>query len=73
MLLRKPPGNMSEPDKERHPTFRRYTRRYRRKRKIVRDMWIVSGLLMLCVPLNVILALLLGTTFLAFMVLDETP
>jgi hypothetical protein len=73
MLLRKPPGNLSEPDKARHPTFRRYTRRYRKKQKIVRDMWIVSGLLMLCVPLNFILALVLGTTFLAFMVLDETP
>ena len=73
MLIRKPPSNLSELDKERHPTFRRYTRRYRRKQKIVRDIWIVSGLLMLCVPLNVILALVLGTTFLAFMVLDETP
>jgi hypothetical protein len=74
MLFHKPPpATMSEPDKARHPTFRRYTRRYRKKRKIVRDIWIVSGLLMLCVPLNFILALVLGTTFLAFMVLDETP
>ncbi len=63
---------MSEADKERHPTFRRYTRRYRKKQRIVRDMWILSGLLMLCMPLSLILILAMGTTFLAFVILDET-
>ncbi len=72
MFIRKPPQSMSEADKERHPTFRRYTRRYRKKQRIVRDMWILSGLLMLCVPLTFILILAMGTTFLAFVILDET-
>jgi hypothetical protein len=65
--------NISEADKARHPSLRRYTRKYRKKQKIVRDLWLVSGLLMLCVPPTFMLAMALGTTLLAFVILDETP
>lgn len=57
----------------RHPHRRRYTASYRRKRGICKNIWIGSGLLMLlnATP-EVIIALGLGTTFLSFMILDET-
>lgn len=73
MFTRQPPRNMSETDRARHPNYRRYTRRYRKKQRIVRDIWIVSGALMLWVPLSFLLVLALATTFLAFMILDEMP
>jgi hypothetical protein len=66
-------SNISEADKAQHPSLRRYTRKYRKKKKIVRDLWLVSGLLMLCVPVTFMLAMALGTTLLAFVILDETP
>jgi hypothetical protein len=72
-MLLKPLPNMSDIEKEHHPSLRRSTRKYRKKQRIVRDLWIVSGLLMLCVPANVMLAFALGTTCLAFVILDETP
>jgi hypothetical protein len=57
-----------------HPSRRRLTRRYRRKRDIVKNIWIGSGLVMLAQGSPaLIVALGLGTTFLAFMILDETP
>ena len=57
-----------------HPSRRRLTRRYRRKRDIVKNIWIASGLVMLAHGSPAfIVALGLGTTFLAFMILDETP
>lgn len=57
-----------------HPSRRRLTWRYRRKRDIVKNIWIGSGLVMLAQGSPaVIVALGLGTTFLAFMILDETP
>jgi hypothetical protein len=56
-----------------HPHRRRYLPAYRRKRSICKSIWIVSGLLMIAqgTPQGVI-ALGLGTTFLCFMILDET-
>ncbi len=66
-------SNLSEADKAQHPNLRRYTLKYRKKKKIVRDLWLVSGLLMLCVPPTFMLAMALGTTLLAFVILDETP
>lgn len=36
-------------------------------------MWIVSGLLMIGLPLPIVAVLALGTTFIAFTILDETP
>lgn len=60
------------PDK-RHPHRRRYTSRYRRKRGIVKNVWILSGLVMaLQASPALIVAMALGTTFLAFVILDET-
>lgn len=57
----------------RHPHRRRYTASYRRKRGICKNIWIGSGLLMLLTATpEVIIALGLGTTFLSFMILDET-
>lgn len=64
----RPPG----PDRT-HPHWRRFTPAYRRKRSIVKNVWIGSGLVMaLQASPALILALLLGTTFLSFMILDET-
>jgi hypothetical protein len=58
----------------RHPHRRRFTASYRRKRNIVRHVWIVSGTLMILQgSAAVIAAMALGTTFLSFMILDETP
>lgn len=57
-----------------HPHWRRYTARYRRKQGIVKNLWIGSGLAMLVIgSLPTTFALALGTTFLSFVILDETP
>jgi len=57
----------------RHPHRRRFTARYRRKQGIVKNIWIVSGCLMVLQgSAAIILAMALGTTFLSFMILDET-
>jgi hypothetical protein len=56
-----------------HPHWRRYTASYRRKRGICKNIWICSGLVMcLQATPEVIIGLGLGTTFLSFMILDET-
>lgn len=57
-----------------HPHRRRFTRRYRRKKAIVKNIWIFSAALMLlnATPATM-MALGLGTTFLSFVILDETP
>ncbi len=68
-----PEKHVSERERARHPSWRRYTRRYAAKRRIVRDVWIVSGLIMLALPLAAQILLALATTFLAFVILDETP
>lgn len=57
----------------RHSHGRRYTRRYRKKQEIVKSVWIGSGVMMLAFPaLPFIVALSLLTTFLSFVILDET-
>ena len=66
-------SHLTEEEKAQHPRLRRQTSKYLRKKRIVRDVWLVSGVLMISMPLNIILALALGTTFLAFTILDETP
>jgi hypothetical protein len=73
MWLPPPPPSATEEEKAAHPRWRRYTRKYRRKRKIVRDVWIVSGLIIAAAPPGAAIVLALGTTFIAFMILDETP
>ncbi len=71
MFISKPPANLNDQEKEKHPSWRRYTGRYRRKLRIVRDLWLISGCIMLTAPLA-IPVLALSTTFIAFMILDET-
>ncbi|MCK9530187.1 MAG: hypothetical protein M0R77_06445 [Gammaproteobacteria bacterium] len=68
-----PPEGASEEVLASHPSWRRRTRSYRRKQRLVRDLWIVSGLMMLGAPLGGMLALALGTLLVAFVILDETP
>lgn len=67
-----PPEGLSEAELAQHPSWRRSTRKYRRKQRLVRDLWIVSGLVMIGIPLGAMLALGLGTTLIAFVILDET-
>jgi len=56
-----------------HPHKRRFTAGYRRKQNIVRNVWIASGLVMILQATPAfILAIALGTTFLSFLILDET-
>lgn len=62
----------SAPDQA-HPHRRRFTSVYRRKRSIVKNVWIISGAVMIIEASPALIAgLLLGTTFLSFMILDET-
>ena len=57
-----------------HPLMRMRTNRYLAKKKIVRGLWIATGILMLAYPLShFIVTLGLFTTFLSFTILDETP
>ena len=56
-----------------HPHKRRFTHAYLRKKGIVKNLWICSGLLMILLASPaLILAATLGMTFLSFMILDET-
>ena len=58
---------------ETHFYRRCFTRRYRAKRRVVRDVWLCSGCVMLLCPmLSLMLALGLATTLLSFVILDET-
>lgn len=68
-----PPGLRNGPPDPRHFHRRRLTRRYRAKQRIVKNVWIVAGCIMLCLPsLALILAGALFTTILSFLILDET-
>ena len=68
----KPPAHLSRRELERHPHWRRFTPKYRKKKAIVKDVWIGSGLVIIVSPLGLQLILLLVTTLVAFMILDET-
>jgi len=50
----------------------RTTAQYKKKKKFVRDAWIVIGIVMCGMPVSIVLALALLTTFLSFMFLDES-
>lgn len=50
----------------------RNTAEYKKKKKLVRDAWIVAGILMCGLPLSFIMVLALLTTFVSFMLLDES-
>ncbi len=61
-----------EPDPA-HFHRRRFTRKYIRKRGIVKNLWISAGILMLSFPLLPFIAgLSLFMTFVSFLILDET-
>ncbi len=47
-------------------------RRHRQKKRLVRDIWIASGMFIIFMPLNLQITMLLLTTFVSFMILDET-
>ena len=52
---------------------RRQSIKYKRKKSLVRSIWITSGLIMLTFPvLPFVAAMSLLTTFLSFVILDET-
>lgn len=56
-----------------HSHRRRYTAIYKRKQNIVKNIWISAGLVMLALPaIPLVVALALFTTFISFVVLDET-
>lgn len=56
------------------PHRRRFTAKYRRKLGLVKNLWIAAGLLVLLSPTVATLLIVgLSMTFLAFIVLDETP
>lgn len=50
----------------------RATAQYKKKKKFVRDMWIIVGVLMCGLPASIVMVLALLTTFLSFMLLDES-
>jgi hypothetical protein len=57
----------------RYDSERRTSPRYRAKRGLVRDVWIATGLTMLVLPDPTAVGMLaLLTTFVSFMILDET-
>lgn len=72
MYQRRPPATAGEAERARHPSWRRWTRRYAAKQRIVRAVWIAAGLLMIVLPPAAQLVVALPTTFLAFVILDET-
>ena len=56
-----------------HSHGRRLTQSYKKKQGIVKNLWIGSGMLMLFIPvLPYLVAAALLTTFLSFVILDET-
>ena len=56
-----------------HPHGRRFTPKYRAKRRRVRDLWVLAGVCMVVWPtIQVVVPVLLGMTFLSFCILDET-
>ncbi len=58
---------------ENHPSARLLSKRYRAKKRIVRGLWIATGLMMLSFPLLPFMVTLgLFTTFLSFSILDES-
>ncbi|WP_143821178.1 hypothetical protein [Motiliproteus sp. MSK22-1] len=59
-----------QPTRSGHRTL---SKRYREKKKIVRNIWIAAGFLMVSFPLpSFIVTLGLFTTFLSFTILDES-
>ena len=55
-----------------HPRLRHLAPGYKRKKGLVRNIWLVSLLLMIPFSLGAKLALALATTFIGLIILDET-
>lgn len=56
-----------------HPHYRRYSKQYKRKKGVVKDIWIINGMITLLFPLlEVAVVLMLLSTFISFCILDET-
>ena len=50
----------------------RTTSQYKQKKKIVRNAWLVIGTIMLMMPPTAVMVTALFTTFMSFMLLDES-
>ena len=56
-----------------HAYGRTLTKAYTAKKSMVKNFWLVSGILMVVIPVpHFVIALTMFTTFLSFMYLDET-
>jgi hypothetical protein len=61
---------VSDPD---HHHYRRYSKQYKRKQSMVKNLWIGMGLITMAFPfLHVFIILSMLTTFASFSFLDET-
>ncbi|MBU6954498.1 hypothetical protein [Hahella sp. HN01] len=68
-----PGAVITDEEASRHPSLRRTTGLYKWKKKIVRNVWLISGLFMLANPsLPVIVATAIFTAFISFSILDES-
>lgn len=50
----------------------RHTSQYKKKKRIVRDAWIVSGTFMVLLPPSAVMVFALWMTFMSFTLLDES-
>ncbi|MGI9280665.1 MAG: hypothetical protein ACR2PX_13740 [Endozoicomonas sp.] len=69
------PDWMQNQSPEANHFYRRtFTGSYRAKKKIVKNIWIAAGLLMLINPvIHIVMLIALPATLLSFVILDETP
>lgn len=70
--LQQSDNQVSPGEYQNHPNLRRLTPAYKRKKCLVRNIWLVSLLIMIPFSLGAKLALALVTTFLGLIILDET-
>ncbi|TPE48445.1 hypothetical protein FJM67_13290 [Maribrevibacterium harenarium] len=64
---------LDETAAHRHAHFRRTTKTYRRKRKLVRNLWTGTGIFMVAFPSPpTLIGALLFSTCLSFAILDES-
>ncbi|WP_051786049.1 hypothetical protein [Endozoicomonas numazuensis] len=68
------PDWMQNQSPEANHFYRRtFTRSYRTKKRIVKNIWIAAGLLMLINPvIHIVMLIALPATLLSFVILDET-
>ncbi len=57
-----------------HPHYRRFSKKYKKKQGIVKNFWIIAGLITLAFPLPQVAVVIFAiTTCVSFCLLDETP